>query len=119
MHPLFLERGDLAAVSAIDDVDLRVGVDVAHEAHAARAENATLPIEHQRRPEIDVALDAVAVEHPSREYHPALDRSKRVREVLQRTLAPFVADPAVERVIDHQKLEDAGARLDDIRCSRA
>src|SRR5690606_25554109 len=37
VHALFLERRDLAAVPAVDDADLRVAVDLAHEAHAARA----------------------------------------------------------------------------------
>ena len=56
MHALLLERGDLAAVAAIDDVDLRVAVDLAHEADAARAEDAAVAVEHQGRPEVDVAL---------------------------------------------------------------
>src|SRR5438874_6365614 len=102
MHSFFLKRGDLAAVPAVDDVDLRVAVDVAHEAHAARTEDATLPIEHQRRPEIDVAFDAFAIKNASSEFHPALVRSEGVREILQRTLAPFVANRAVERMVDQQ-----------------
>src|SRR5947207_9153334 len=35
VHAFLLEGRDLAAVAAVDDVDLRVAVDVLHEAHAA------------------------------------------------------------------------------------
>ena len=112
MHPFFLERRDLAAVSSIDDIDLRIAVDVAHEAYAARAQNAALPIEHQRGPEIDVAPDAVAVEDPAGEFHAALIGPERVREVLQRTLSALVAHRAVERVIDEQEFEHARTRFD-------
>ena len=114
MHALFLEGGDLAAVAAIDDVDLRVGLDLAHEPHAARAQDAAVAVQHQRRPEIDVGADTLAVEHPPRELHAALVGAEAVGEVLERTLAALVADGAVERVIDQQELEDAGAGLDDV-----
>src|SRR5206468_1901142 len=119
MHAFFLERGDLAAISPIDDVDLRVAVDVAHEAHAARAQNAALTIEHQGRPEVDVTLDAVTVKYPPGEFHPALVGPERIREVLQRTFAAFVAHRTIERVIDEQELEHARARFDDLRRARA
>ena len=72
----FLERRDLAAVAAIDDVDLRVGVDLAHEPDAARAEDAAVAVQHQRRTEVDVRLHAFAVEHAARELHPALVRAR-------------------------------------------
>ena len=107
---LLAERRDLAAVAAIDDADLRVVVDLAHEADAARAEDAAVAVQHQRRTEVDVGLHAFAVEHPPREVHAALGRAERVREILQRALAALVADRAVERMIDEQELEDAGAR---------
>ena len=110
MHAFFLERRDLAAVAAIDDVDLRVAVDVAHEPHAARAEDAAVAVQHQRRTEIDVGLHAVAVEHAPRKFHPALIGPERVRKILQRTLAALVAHRAVERVVDQQELEHARAR---------
>ena len=55
VHAFLLEGRDLAAVAAIDDVDLGVAVDVAHEPDAARAEDAALAVEHQRRAEVDVA----------------------------------------------------------------
>ena len=38
-----------------------------------------------------------------------------VREILQRALAALVAHRTVERVIDQQELEHAGARLHDVR----
>src|SRR5438105_15342766 len=109
MDAFFLERRDLAAVAAIDDVDLSIAVDVAHEAHAPRTQNAALTIEHQRRPEVDIAPDAVSIEHTAGEFHAALVGAERVREVLQRTFAAFVADRTVERMIDEQELEHARA----------
>src|SRR5689334_354533 len=114
MHPFFLERGDLAAVATIDDVDLRVAVDVTHEADAPRTEDAALAIEHQRRTEIDVAFHTLAVEYPPRKLHAALIRAECVGEILQRTFAAFVADGAVERMVDQQEFEHARARFDDL-----
>src|SRR5262249_47122937 len=108
VHALFLERRDLAAVAAVDDVDLRVAVDLAHEADAPRAEDAAVAVEHQRRAEVDVALDTLAVEHAPRKIGAALGRTEVVREILQRTLAALVADGAVERVIHEKEFEDAG-----------
>ena len=45
-----------------------------------------------------------------REFHAALVRAERVREILQRTFAALVAHRAVERVVDEQELEHARAR---------
>ncbi len=118
MDALFLERRDLTAIAAIDDVDLRVAVHLAHEAHAPRAQNAALPVEHQRRPEVDVALRALAVEHAPRKLHAAVIGSEGVRKILQRTLAAFVAHRAVERMVDEEELEHPRARLDDVRGPR-
>jgi hypothetical protein len=109
-----LERRDLAAVPAVDDADLRVAVDLLHEPDAPRAEDAAVAVEHQRRAEVDVRLHALAVEHAARELHPALARAEGVREVLQRALAALVADGAVERMVDEQELEDAGAGVDHV-----
>jgi hypothetical protein len=89
--PFFLERRDLAAVAAVDDVDLRVAVDLAHEPDAARAQDAALPVEHQRRPEIDVAPHSFAVEDAAGKLHAALIRAERVRKILQRAFAALVA----------------------------
>ncbi len=114
MNALFLERRDLAAVAAIDDVDLRVRIDLAHEADAPRAENAAVPVQHQRRTEIHVGLHALAVENAAREFHPALVGAEAVREILERTFAALVAHGTVERVVDEEELEHARARLDDV-----
>ena len=114
MDTLFLERRNLAAVTAIGDVDLRVGIDFLHEADAARAEDAAVAVEHERRTEVDVRLDALAIEHPPLEAHAALVRAEAVGEVLQRALAALVAHRAVERVVDEQELEDTRARVDDV-----
>src|SRR5215469_2821546 len=115
MNALFLEGRDLAAVTSIDDVDLRVAVDFAHEPHAARAENAPLTIEHERRAEVDVALDAFAVEYAAGKIRSALSGPEVIGEILQRTFAALVADWAVERVVHEQEFEHAGARLNHIR----
>src|SRR5262249_43680297 len=95
MDAFFLERRYLAAVAAIDDVDLGVPVDLAHEAHAARAQDAAIPVQHQRRAEVHVRLDAVAVELAARKLHPARIRTELVREILKRTLAALVAHRAI------------------------
>ena len=109
---LLLERRDFGAVAAVDDADLRVAVDLAHEALAARAHDAAVAVQHQRRAEVDVGLDAIAVERAPREVHAALGVAELVREVLQRALAALVAHRAVERVIDEQELEHAGPAFD-------
>jgi hypothetical protein len=118
VHALFLERRDLAAVAAIDDVDLCIAVHLAHEADAARAQDAALTVEHQRRPEVDVALHAFAVEHTARKIHAALIGPEAIREILQRALAAFVTHRAIERMVDEKELEHPGAGLDDVRCLR-
>ena len=115
VHALLLEGRDLAPISAIDDVDLRIGVDFPHEPHASRAENAAVAIEHQRRTEVHVGFHPFAVEHAPGKFHPAFVGTEAVPEVLQRTLAALVTDRAVERVIDQEEFEDARPRLDDIR----
>src|SRR4029078_11711816 len=90
MDAFFFEGGDLAAVAAIRDADLRVAVDLFHEPHAPRAENAAVAIQHQRRTEVDVGFHAFAVEYAARELHPALRGSEAVREILERTVPPLV-----------------------------
>ena len=110
MDTFFLKGRDLAPVSAVDDVDLGVTVDVAHETDASRAQDAPLAVQHERRPEVDVPLDTFAIENAPGELHAALIGPERVREILQRALAAFVADRTIERVVDQQKLEHAGAR---------
>src|SRR6185436_17928695 len=99
MDAVLLERSDLTAVATVDDADLRVAVDLPHEAHAPGAEDAPVAVQHQRRAEIDIRLDAFSVEHAPRKVHAALGRPERIGEVLQRTFAALVADGTVERVI--------------------
>ena len=83
-----------------------------HEADAARAEDAAIAVQHQRRAEVDVGLHALAVERAAREVHAAFVVAERVREILQRALAALVAHRAVERVIDQQEFEHALAAVD-------
>ena len=109
---LIVERRDLAAVAAVDDADLRVAVDFAHEALAPRAHDAAVAIEHERRPEVDVGLHTLAVEGAPREVHAAFGVAELVGEILQRALAALVADRAVKRVVDEQELEHARPALD-------
>src|SRR4030095_2737264 len=116
---LLLKRRDLAAITAIDDVDLGVSVDVTHETDATRAENAAVAVQHQRRTEVDVRLDAFAVKYPPRKIHPAFSGPKGVGEILERALASFVAHGAIERVIDEEELEDARSCRDHLRIARA
>src|SRR5688572_923015 len=113
MDALLAEGRDLAAVAAVDDADLGVPVDVLHEPDAAGAEDAPLAVEHQRRAEIDVALDPFAVEHPPGEVHAAFGGPEGVGKVLERALAALVTDRAIEGVVHQQELEDAGPRRGD------
>jgi hypothetical protein len=78
MNALFLERRDLAAVAAVDDSDLRVAVDFLHEPDAPRAEDAAVAVQHQRGTEVDVCLDAFAVEDAPGEIHPAFSGAEGV-----------------------------------------
>ena len=66
-------------------------------------------------PKSTSAFDALAVERAARKLHAAALGTEFVREILQRTLAALVAHGAVERMVDQQELEHAGARLHDIR----
>ena len=112
---LLLERRDLASMTAIDDADLRVTVDLLHETDASRAQDAAIAVQHQRRTEIDVRFHALSVEHPPRKIHAALGRTEGIGIILEGTLAALVAHRAVERVIDKQELEHAGACFDHLR----
>src|SRR5262249_36610769 len=100
------------------DVDLRVAFDIAHEPNATRAQNAALPVQQQRRTEVDVTLHALAVEHSPRKLHSALIGAERVRKILQWAFAAHIADGAVTRVIVHQELERPCARRFDLRVAR-
>src|SRR5262249_41079591 len=112
------KRRDLAAISAVNDVDLRVPFHVAHEPDTTRAENAALAVEQERRTEVDVAPYPLAVEHAPRKLHPALTGAERIRKILQRTLAALVAHRTVERMVDEEKFKHAGARDIDFRTAR-
>ena len=89
-----------------------------HEADAARAQDAAVAVEHQRRTEVDVGLHALAVERAARKVHAAFVVAERVREILQRALAALVAHRAVERVVDQEELEHALAAVDGFRILR-
>ena len=116
MHALFLIGRDFTAGTPIGNPDLGVAVDVAHEADAPRAQDAPVAIEHQRRSEIDIGLDALAIERAARKLHAAALGAEFVREVLERTFAALVAHRTIERMVDQQELEYTGARFHDIRC---
>src|SRR6185503_4830013 len=100
MNALFLERRDLAPISAIRNTDLRIGIDLAHEPDAARAQDAAVAIQHQGWAEIDVGADAFTIEDAPWKFHSALVRPEAVREILERALAALVAHRTVERMID-------------------
>ena len=115
MDSFLLEGRDLAAVTAIRDADLRVGVDFFHEPDAARAQDAPVAVQHQRRAKVHVSSNPLAVEDTAGELHPALVRAETVGEILQRAFPSLVAHRAIQWVIDQEELEHARTRFDHIR----
>src|SRR5829696_8820762 len=99
MDALFSKRGDLTAIAPVGNVDLRIAVDLSHEANAPRAQDAPVAVEHQRWPEVHVRPYSFPVENASREVHAALGWTEAVGEVLQWAFATLVAHRAIQRVI--------------------
>ena len=98
---------DLGDRAPVDQLDLLVSRDLPAEPHAAPAENATLPVEqHQLRQRdrlAEVALLLPVAAPPGPEAQGL---------VLQGALPAAVADGAVERVVDEEKLQHRALRLD-------
>ena len=95
-----------AVTAAVDEAERVVAGDVAREPDAARAQDATFRIEHDARPEVN-GLRLVNLR---------LDEAARALAIvhgvfLQFTFAGLVADRAIERMIDEQKLKHALAHL--------
>src|SRR4030095_15602549 len=68
---------DLAAVAAVDRADLRVAVDFRHEAAAASAQDAAIAVEHQRRTEVDVGFQDLAVASAASPSTPSPSKGRR------------------------------------------
>ena len=104
-----VEGADVAAVAALQQLQLRVLGDLLAEAHAAVAEDAALAVDRDQRRErqrlLEVALGVGEAAVPGSPAH---------RDVLQRALAALVADRAVERVVDEQELDHRALRLLDL-----
>ena len=83
---------------------------VAHEADAPRAENAAVAVQHQRRSEVDVGLDALAVELAARKLHPALLGPERYEKSCSGHSPPLSHTGQSSGWLIEQELEDAGAR---------
>src|SRR4029079_1920459 len=83
--------------------------DLLAEADAAVAEDATLAVDRDQRRELDRLLqNALFFDPPGTAGTPA------VGDVLQRAFAAFVADGAVEGVVDEEELDDRVLRLFDL-----
>src|SRR4030095_10947547 len=94
--------------SAVDDADAVVIRYFLHEANAARAENARFGVECHARPEFDVLGFLDFLIEQTRLRIAVLDG-----EFLQLALAGLIANGAVERVINEEKLHHALAGLFD------
>jgi hypothetical protein len=97
---LVLERGDDRLRSSLAGDELTVLGDVGREARAAVAEDAAFAVEGDRRRDRDRLLEG-----PLREGVTRHRRAPAERQVLERALAAFVADRAVERMVDEDELE--------------
>src|SRR5436190_2249284 len=100
------EEADLRAVAAAEDAELAGAGDLGAEAHAARAEDAALGVQHHVRPERHrLWLVDLLVGHP-RIVEPVLHVVD-----LQPALAGLVAHGTVERMVDEMEFHDRPPRL--------
>ena len=104
-----VEGADEGAVAALEQLQLLVLGDLLAEAHAAVAEDAALAVDRDQRRELDRLLEV-----PLLVDHPAAARAPAHGDVLERAFAAFVADRAVERVVDEQELDHRALRLLDL-----
>ena len=104
-----VEGADEGAVAALEQLQLLVLGDLLAEAHAAVAEDAALAVDRDQRRELDRLLEVALVVDQA-----AFARAPAHRDVLQRALAAFVADRAVERVVDEQELDHRALRVLDL-----
>ena len=96
------EDRDLDPIATFREVDERLARHLFRKTGAACALDAALPIEQHKRADLD-GLGPV----PFLLDEPALSRPVGHRLVLEGALASFVADGAVERVVEEQELEHA------------
>src|SRR4029077_13275511 len=104
-HRVLEIGGDLHVLAAADGPEIGDARDLSDEAHAARAVNAAIHRGLDERPEIFV-LDGALVLVKARSVDPIGHRL-----VLQIALTALVADRAIERMVDEQKLHHAFTRL--------
>src|SRR5262249_49416021 len=83
--------------------------DLLAEADAAVAEDAALTVDRDQRRELDRLLEMAL-----RVGEAAATRAPAHGDVLQRAFAAFVADRAVERVVDEQELDHRALRVLDL-----
>ena len=100
------EEADLRVIAAMEDAQLTGLRDLVAEAHAARAEDAALGVQHHVRPERHrLRLVDLLVGHP-RIVEPVLHVVD-----LQPALAGLVAHGTVERMVDEMEFHDRPPRL--------
>ena len=104
-----VEGADEGAVAALEQLQLLVLGDLLAEADAAVAEDAALAVDRDQRRELDRLLEVALVVDEA-----ALARAPAHRDVLQRAFAAFVADRAVERVVDEEELDHRALRVLDL-----
>jgi hypothetical protein len=89
-----------ARYGSSSNVEMPVLGDVLAEPRAAVTEDAALAVECDQRRDRDRLLERLLLEG-----HPRVAGAVTERQVLQRALAPLVADRAVERMVDEDELE--------------
>src|SRR5690606_25109729 len=93
------ERADVAVGTAFDQLELTVLGDLLAEPRAAVTEDAAFPVDRDQRRKRDRLLEVTLGIHD-----PAAVLAPAHADVLKRALAALVADRAVPRVVDQQKL---------------
>ncbi len=106
---LFDVGANLHLLAAAGRAHLRIALNLQAEAHAAGAMNAARHVGRDQRPEVLVFDDPFA-------FGEARDVAAEThREILQLALAALIADRAIERMIDEQKLHGRALGGDGLR----
>ena len=95
-------RGEHGIAAAIDKAKHIILCDFLAEPNAARAENATLVVERDARPELDVFRFLHLVFEETRLARAVLDA-----EFLQSAFAGLIANGTIERMVDEQEFHHA------------
>lgn len=114
VEPLARMNREMRVAAAIDESQAIILRDLVHETDAARAENAALIIEDDPLTDVDMLrLLHLGI------LEAGVGVSVFDGELLQAALTRLVADGAVQRVVDEEKLHDALAAILDQRGIRA